>query len=1635
MKRLFLALLTCFLCVGTHTGLLAQATSCSDAIQSPFCSGIAQYPANFDGTGAGAGPQAPAGPNYDCLGTQGNPSYFSLTIDQSGSIDFTLDNTAGVDIDFILWGPFSSISNAAMACDSIGQGGAFGGVTDCSYSALGQEQVTITNAQAGDVYILMVTNFTNTATNIFSTANSGTGSVACPCDIPFTVDTLTAATNQGFLTDTVGGVYQFVVCPNNTLGFSVNAQSNFNDTLGLYTPFTTIDDAFVNTTVLATSPNAPQFDTISIFTLVTPTNDNIGVEDVSIGLQNQLFTGGLTDSSCFDVVDLQIIVPGFRLMDRNVCSGETFTVSLDSIPNTSLGNSNYTWTQLSGPAVTFSSTNSRSTTITIPTFSSTTTGNTIEIEVDYNYGSLCPMKDTMILTFSNAGIQLSAMPDSVCSGQTSQLMVALTDTLNPAICDDYDVVSIPFAPLATTGTAVTTFNPVSATFSADDEGISNGLPVGFGFDFYCNTFDTFYIHTNGFITFDNIPNPSPLLSGSPMPLPGLPENLIALSWQDLDVSNGGSITYFTQGTAPNRQLVVNFNAIKNWLGSTSMTAQAILSEADNSIEIHIASNDLGTSSIGIENGDGTIAHFPAAYPQGQATGTLNNIAYRFSPKTFGPFYTWSNPSSLSASNIAAPIATPNATTIYQVTVTDGGCSYQDSLTLSVLPSLPTPMVNCDSSTLTDIYFSWSDVGVPAGFYEYSVDSGATWINTGTSLNAVLSGLPSNTSYAIWVRANDGSSGLCPLSPVGTNVCGTLNPDCISNPAISISLASTGINCFGDSTCVVATVSGGSGNPMNLTWSTGAMDVDSICDLTAGTYTLVVTDTFSTSGGNPIRVDLYTEAFDAGVAGWSLNVPTGTNGADNNFWEVDSDEAGNPVGSCGSAGGTNQSLHITSAFRPSGGAAYDAGGLCGTLFCPETNMRAESPSFSTIGESNLTLEFNYIANGDGLNDNASVWYNDGSGWQQLVASIKSPICPGGQGEWSRFTATLPSSCENQPNVQVGINWTNNDDGVGTDPSVAIDSVVVFSMSNSSSLISCVDSQQITITAPPALVLTIDSTTAPSCSNSADGAVYTTTTGGTPNYTYNWSNTATTDDITGLNAGTYSITVTDDNGCTATDLASLSIPNPIVLTVDLVTNNSCAGNADGAIGITASGGAGGFTYLWSNTATTEDLLNISEGTYTVTVTDANGCTDTISATVTPTVTLVATPTLVDPTCNGALGQITLAVAGGSGNYIFNWGAASGSTANTVSLAAGTYTTTITDNGNGCTITSTSTLVEPALLLVTLADTTNIGCLDPPNSGAVDINVAGGTLTYSYNWDNSATTEDLSGLGAGNYNVTVTDANGCTATGGPYTITAATSVTASITTLIGTLSCDQQASGELQVTSTGGTGFSFAWSNSSNDSIASNLAAGTYTVTVTNSEGCSDTAQQTIVAPIVPTLNAFVNTPGTNVISVPTGTAVSLNAGSAGFAYLWTSFVNPATGNANIQNPSLDITQANPDPAGDYTYVVTASATTNDTTCTVSDTVLVTVELPFEGIPTAFTPNGDGINDTFRPVMLSDEEVVRFRIYNRWGQEVYNGDEAHGMGWDGTIGGAEQAADTYIYIISFQRASDPTLQERRGEFQLIR
>ena len=203
-----------------------------------------------------------------------------------------------------------------------------------------------------------------------------------------------------------------------------------------------------------------------------------------------------------------------------------------------------------------------------------------------------------------------------------------------------------------------------------------------------------------------------------------------------------------------------------------------------------------------------------------------------------------------------------------------------------------------------------------------------------------------------------------------------------------------------------------------------------------------TESFETGATTGLEVSSYSGPNGA----WTLSV-TGSEGTEPNRWYVSCQEAGQLAGVCGStctsSFGLGATLHVGSdpGLIGDNGASYDAGGLCGLLACPQTDRRAQSPTINCTGKYNIRLKFYYILNGQGTTDDGSVYYSpdNGATWSLLMTPAKTTTCTSGQGRWDSTSINLPSSANNNPNVKIGFRWVNNDDGAGTDPSFAVDSV--------------------------------------------------------------------------------------------------------------------------------------------------------------------------------------------------------------------------------------------------------------------------------------------------------------------------------------------------------------------------------------------------------------------------------------------------------------------------------------------------------------------------------------------------------------------------------------------------------------------
>ncbi|MCK5066835.1 MAG: gliding motility-associated C-terminal domain-containing protein [Bacteroidales bacterium] len=431
----------------------------------------------------------------------------------------------------------------------------------------------------------------------------------------------------------------------------------------------------------------------------------------------------------------------------------------------------------------------------------------------------------------------------------------------------------------------------------------------------------------------------------------------------------------------------------------------------------------------------------------------------------------------------------------------------------------------------------------------------------------------------------------------------------------------------------------------------------------------------------------------------------------------------------------------------------------------------------------------------------------------------------------------------------------------------DTYSLFIMDNNACFLSAINF--VTIDEPSNLAVSVDLVTDVNCNGAATGAIDITPAGGTPVYIYAWTGpngfTSTDEDLTGLTAGDYSLTITDGNGCSRDyiNLVTINENLPIVATFS-VTDLSCGDplpSNNGAIDATVSGGIPGYTFLWTEpsgfTATSEDINGLLPGSYVLEVTDNLGCVMLMPAQVVgmPPV-LTATTTQVDIDCFGAGdGSIDLTATGGTAPYLFAWSGPLGYTASTEdisNLEAGAYSVIVTDS-HGCPVpfTDIATIAEVAEILVS-AVTTDVSC-NGGADGTIGISVTGGTLPFTFAWTGpsgfTASTEDLTGLAAGNYSLTITDVNGCVVSF-PDLVTLNEPAPLTVTYIQQDVtSCFDAEEGSIVAAGAGGTGaitYSLDGSPPDLSGDFQNLAAGTYTLTLIDQNSCTMDTTFEILSP---------------------------------------------------------------------------------------------------------------------------------------------------------------------------------------------
>jgi gliding motility-associated-like protein len=700
-----------------------------------------------------------------------------------------------------------------------------------------------------------------------------------------------------------------------------------------------------------------------------------------------------------------------------------------------------------------------------------------------------------------------------------------------------------------------------------------------------------------------------------------------------------------------------------------------------------------------------------------------------------------------------------------------------------------------------------------------------------------------------------SAGVYTVSVTDDNNCVSSRSVTITGPssALNSSIGSqTNILCFGSNTGAVSVLTTGGSAPYSFNWSNGRTTA-SITGLSAGNYTLTISDANACSITRTVTVTQPSDALSTAFNTGGVLCFGQTNG----FIDATA------------SGGTG-----SYSYNWSNGATSSAvSGLTAGVYT------------LTLSDANSCV-FVSAATVSGPSQPLSI----------SVQSQNNVICFGDLGSATlSATGGVGSYFFDWSDGQAGNTATNLSAGVYS-ASVTDDN-------------SCTAAINVTITGPSAsLSASINSQTNVLCFGSSNGSATAGSTGGSGSFNYLWSNGQTAVTATGLSVGTYRVTVSDANGCTASAISSVTISgpsSPLSASITAQSNNLCFGSSSGTATVSALGGSGLYNFIWSNGQTNTIANNLSTGIHRVTVSDVNGCTVSSIASVTisgPSSALSASiSTQTNNLCFGsATGTASATALGGSGNYNFIW--SNGQTNNTANnLATGVHRVTATDV-NGCTVSSIAsvTISGPSSALnAVIASQTNNLCFGT-TSGAATVNASGGSNLYNYIWSNGQTSSTANNLSTGVHRVTVSDANGCTVNSiASVTISGpSAALSASISTQSNNL-CFGNSVGTATVAGSGGSGiYNYTWSNGQTNSTANNLSTGTHRVTVTDANGCtaSSIATVTITGPST-ALSASISAQTNNLcFGTTAGTAtVSASGGSASYNFVWSNGQTAITASA--------------------------------------------------------------------------------------------------------------------------------------------
>ena len=512
----------------------------------------------------------------------------------------------------------------------------------------------------------------------------------------------------------------------------------------------------------------------------------------------------------------------------------------------------------------------------------------------------------------------------------------------------------------------------------------------------------------------------------------------------------------------------------------------------------------------------------------------------------------------------------------------------------------------------------------------------------------------------------------------------------------------------------------------------------------------------------------------------------------------------------------------------------------------------------------------------------------------------------------------------------------------------------------------------------------------------GTIVSLANGGTPSYYFLWSNGATTQNLNGVSAGNYSLTILDNNDCEVIKNITIVSPNAIEISPSPnITDLKCYQDGTGSIDIVVIGGASPLSYSWNNGSTNTNINNLSSGNYQILITDNNNCIYSEDFVVSEPDLLSVSFNQINVNCFGnTTGEIDITVSGGIPSYSFSWSNLS-SNEDLQNLPSGNYDVVISDLNN-C-ITSTSVTIDEPNDIIYSISAVDLIC-NNEFDGEIIINVSGGNPGYSYSIDGGVlyqNNNNFINLSSDTYLVFIKDANSCFKSESiSVNQPTAYSTTVDIIDIVG---CYGDATGSINFTLAGNTPpYSYLWSNNASTAYISQLSSGNYELIVEDDNNCQMTYSYFIGEPTTLEINYAVTRASCD---EKNDGAINtfVSGGSPPIYYQW--------GGGQI---TADIVNIN---KGTYTLDIVDSRG-----CSLPVEI---IEVGFDGyngcieIPSGFTPNNDNIHDEWIIYGLYDFPNTIVKVYNRWGQEVFSSD-GYITPWDGKYKGVDLPTAAYYYVI---------------------